>query len=79
MPVHERIKERRDALGWSQEELVTRLQPHWPKGRVINKSVLSKIENGDRAVKVEEVPVFADILGCTPNDLHDWPQTKAEG
>jgi hypothetical protein len=73
MPTYSRIRERRHALGLSQEDLATRLRAILPihHRRMFNKSVVSVIESGLRELYVDELPYFAKALECSPLDLLD--------
>lgn len=70
MPTGERIRSYRDRLGLSQIELASRLRP-WLGD--VKDYTISRIENGVREVTARELPYFAHVLNCSPNDLVDWP------
>ena len=71
MPASDRIRERRHAIGLSLDDLVERLRHAWPS---VNKGTLSKIENGQRKLLADELPMFAVALECEPSDLVDPAQ-----
>ena len=60
-----RIRQRREALGLSQEQLAARAQL---EGLNITQKAVSRIETGDRVVPDYELPVLARILTVTV----DW-------
>lgn len=62
----EKIRQKRLALGWSQEELAHRLGYK-------DKTAINKIETGKNDVNTEKLQRFAVVLGCDPNDLLDTP------
>lgn len=68
MPTHVRIQEWRKKRGLSLAKLADLLHPYLPG---LSKGDLSYIENGKRAVKADEVPIFAKVLECRPADLLD--------
>lgn len=50
----------------------------------INKSTVSRYENGSRKIPMEDIAKFASVLGVTPQELlldnvqHEKPKTKIE-
>lgn len=68
MPTHMRIKELREARGLSLRSLADLLAPYLPG---LDSGDLSRIETGKRKVGADEVPIFAKVLGCRTEDLHD--------
>lgn len=60
-----RLRQRREALGLSQEQLAARAQL---EGLNITQKTVSRIETGDRVVPDYELPVLARALGVTV----DW-------
>lgn len=60
--IGERIKKRRLELGLSQTELARR-------AGYADKSGISKIESGDRALTAEKIELFARVLDIDPGDL----------
>ncbi len=66
-----KIKERRELLGLTQEELAKRLGY---KG----KSSINKIELGLSDVPRAKVPAFASALGMTPQELTGWTDEHAQ-
>lgn len=57
--VNDRIRERRKALGMSQEELSRKVG-------YLNRSAITLIENNKRAVMIDKLPLFAKALNTTP-------------
>ena len=65
MGMAERIKQRRIALGFTQEELANRLG--------LQKSAVAKYENGRvENIKRTVIQKMADILECSPSYLMGW-------
>ena len=60
-----RVRQRREELGISQEQLAARAQL---EGLSITQKVVSRMETGDRVMPDYELPVLARILGVTV----DW-------
>lgn len=60
------LRKARQSTGVDLRELSARIKA---TGRVISPSALSKIENGDRRVDVDDLTVFAYALGTTPAAL----------
>lgn len=60
--IGEKIKKRRLALGLSQTELARR-------AGYADKSGISKIESGDRALTPEKIELFARVLDMSPAEL----------
>ncbi|QNE19144.1 helix-turn-helix transcriptional regulator [Kribbella qitaiheensis] len=56
-----RIAEAREAAKLSQRQLATRSG--------IAQATLSRIEQGTRAAKMNEIVILADVLGCTISEL----------
>lgn len=68
--IGERIRSLRGELDLSQGELADRLRKHglpWSQG------TLSKVENGDRPVRLAEAPMLAAALGIEIEDLAAGP------
>lgn len=61
-----RVKEARLRLGISQEELAVRLQL---LGLQIGQMAISRIETGKRLVPDFELPILAEALGITTDQL----------
>lgn len=59
MTIGERIKERREALGMTQQELADRLGYK-------SRSTINKIEMNGRNLKQSKIKAFADVLQTTP-------------
>lgn len=66
-----RIRERRLAMELTQTELAARLG-------YANKSMVSLIENGKRALNASQILPVAEALGCSIDDLLDGPESKRE-
>jgi len=67
-----RIKNKRLELGWSQEELASRMG-------LKSKSTICKIERGEDNMTTTTVKQYADALGVTPGYLMGWEgEHKAE-
>lgn len=63
----ERVRQERARHGWSQAELSKRLQN---KGlQHILPSTVAKIENGDRAVRIDEANALADLFAVSLDGL----------
>ena len=64
-----RIREKREFLGLTQEELAMKLGYK-------NKSTIAKIENGTNDIVQSKVVEFANVLGTTPAYLMGWETTE---
>lgn len=63
----ERIKERRLAMGYTQEELAQKLG--------LQKSAIAKYENGRvENIKRSIIALMSDVLECSPLYLMDWDE-----
>ena len=68
MGMAERIKERRLAMGYTQEELADKLG--------LQKSAIAKYENGRvENIKRSIISKMAEVLECSPAYLMDWTET----
>lgn len=68
MQMSERIKERRLAMGFTQEELANKLG--------LQKSAIAKYENGRvENIKRSVISKMAEILECKPAYLMGWSET----
>ena len=65
--IGEKIKQRRIALGWTQEEVATKMGYK-------TKSSVNKIELGLQDVPQSKVVQFADVLRTTPAYLMGWEE-----
>ncbi|MCI9415336.1 MAG: helix-turn-helix transcriptional regulator [Clostridiales bacterium] len=65
-----KIIELRKQKGYSQKDLLTRIQL---LGWNLDDAVLSKIEGQDRAIKYEEQKIIAKALNVDPDDLSSDP------
>lgn len=61
-PVYEKIRQKRIELGISQYELAIRTE-------ILNQSQISKIEAGNRILKVRDLMVLAKALKVPVNEL----------
>lgn len=65
----QRIKARREALGWSQVKLATELQL---LGLNISPAAVANLERGERRLDPDDLPAFAKALEVDPNWLVGW-------
>lgn len=65
MTAGQRVKEKRKALGMSQEELAKACG-------FKSRSSINKIELGQRGLPLRKVELIADALKLTPVELMDW-------
>ena len=64
------IREKRLALGWTQEELAQRLGYK-------DKTAINKIETNKNGISSKKLAHFAEVLGCDPAELiADIPHKK---
>ena len=71
MEMSDRIKERRTAMGFTQEELGKKLG--------LQKSAIAKYENGRvENIKRSVIAEMAEVLECSPSYLMGWDDTKKE-
>jgi transcriptional regulator with XRE-family HTH domain len=61
-----RLRQMREALCLSQRGLAERLSEH---GLVLDASAITRIEKGQRAIRLGEAPVFADAFSLRLTDL----------
>jgi transcriptional regulator with XRE-family HTH domain len=59
----------RKRLGWTQEELATRMGYK-------SKSTINKIELGINDIPQSKIVQFADVLGTTPAHLMGWSENN---
>ena len=70
MGMAERIRERRLAMGYTQEELAAKLG--------LQKSAIAKYENGRvENIKRSIISKMAEVLECSPAYLMDWADAPA--
>ena len=69
--VGENILRRRKLLGWTQEELATKMGYK-------SKSTINKIELGINDIPQSKIVKFADVLGTTPAHLMGWEDESDE-
>ena len=62
----ERLRDLRDRRGWSQTELAKLLTAN---GFRAYGTTVAKIEANERDLRVEEAAVFADVFGCSIDQL----------
>ena len=60
------IRQKRLALGWTQEDLAHRLGYK-------DKTAINKIETNKNGVSAKKLLRFAEVLGCDPTELLDTP------
>lgn len=65
--VGKKIYQKRKELGWTQEELATRMGYK-------SKSTINKIELGINDIPQSKVVKFAEVLHTTPADLMGWTE-----
>lgn len=63
-----RVRARRKAFGWNQQQLATRVG--------VRTTAISKIENGDIVPRDYRRFALADVLKCNVQDLYPWPSRK---
>lgn len=68
MPAYQNIKAKRRGKKLSQDDVAERLRSYWPN---ITKGMVSKTESNQRAIPIDEGPLWAAALGCSVNDLVD--------
>lgn len=70
MCMSKRIKERRIAMGYTQEELASKLN--------LQKSAIAKYENGRvENIKRSTIEKMAQVLDCRPSYLMGWDGTSS--
>ena len=69
--VGENILRMRKRLGWTQEELATKMGYK-------SKSTINKIELGINDIPQSKIVKFAEILGTTPAHLMGWDDEELE-
>ena len=67
MELYKRIKQRREELGISQEELAKMLGYK-------SRSTIAKIEKGENDITQSKIASFAEALKTTPSYLMGWDQ-----
>lgn len=65
-----KIKERRKELGYSIRDIERMSNFH--------RSVISRIENGERSLLAERLAELANILKTPPGDFFSWVQKDVE-
>jgi transcriptional regulator with XRE-family HTH domain len=70
------IQRLRRARGWSQDEVARKMKPY---GYDFNQALISRIELGQRPLRVRELVDFAALFGLQPAALlKPWPQMSLE-
>lgn len=69
MNIGERIKRRRNELGWSQRDLAARM-------KYSNHSTVGKIENGKVDIPQSKIEQFAQVLDVSIAYLMNWEETE---
>ena len=69
MELYKRIKQRREELGMSQDELAKKLGYK-------SRSTIAKIEKGENDITQSKIAAFADALQTTPSYLMGWGQNN---
>ena len=65
LELYKRIRQRRETLGLSQEELAKKLGYK-------SRSSINKIEKGENDIPISKVIAFAEALNTTPEYLMGW-------
>lgn len=71
MTIYERIRELREELGLTQEELAQKVGYR-------SRSSINKIEAGQRDINQSQIEDFADALGVSPGYLMGWTDRKGK-
>lgn len=69
--VNKRIRQRREMLGLSQDELAKKLGYK-------SRSSINKIEKGENDIPQSKILAFAEALNTTPEYLMGWNDTNSE-
>lgn len=69
------VRRRRNALGFSQDELAAKGQL---LGWSATRGLIAKIESGERSVSDDELRHLAFLLDTSVDELIDWEQFKAK-
>lgn len=69
MKIGEKIKERRNELGWSLRELADRMG-------YANHSTIARIESGAVDLPQSKLAKFAEVMGTSVAYLMDWEQVQ---
>ena len=72
MELYKRIKQRREELGMSQDELAKILGYK-------SRSTIAKIEKGENDITQSKIVAFAKALKTTPNYLMGWSEPLPDG
>lgn len=72
MTIGQRIKQRREELNLSQDELAQKLGYK-------SRSSITKIENGERELPQSQIKSIADALDTTPDYIMGWDQKYNPG
>lgn len=71
MTVADRIRLKRESLGWSQKDLAEKLG-------LKDKSSVTKIETSGNKITLKNIEKIADALGCSVQYLMGWDQIKTD-
>lgn len=71
MSLYTRIKERREALGLSQDELALKLNYK-------SRSTIAKIESGANDIPQSKIKAFAEALNTTTSYLMGWDSEEEQ-
>ena len=69
MKIGEKIKQRRNELGWSQRELASKMGYN-------NNSTVTRIEGGKVDIPQSRIVQFAKVLGVSVAYLMDWEEAQ---
>lgn len=72
MDLYKRIRQRREELGMSQEELAKKLGYK-------SRSTIAKIEKGENDITQTKIAAFAKVLQTTPGQLMGWGKELPKG
>ena len=69
MKIGDRIRQRRNELGWSQRDLAAKMGYN-------NNSTITRIESGKVDIPQSRIVQFADVLGVSIAHLMGWEETQ---
>lgn len=70
MTLGQRIKEQREALGFTQYKVAMEIGVH--------PGVVQRYETDKCSPRVEYLEALARVLGTSPNELLGWPDSEAQ-
>lgn len=76
MELHTALKEVRRFHGATQEEVCIKFNAHPYPRREINKSILSKMENGGHSIRAEDLFALSDIYGLSLDQVREIMEGK---